>query len=82
VFQTHDREAFFEAIKTMRDACIEVLRKSRYGSLDYRTADELKKRLDDAVGALTGNRQALWIQPHGGPEPDVIPRVKPVTPDD
>jgi hypothetical protein len=65
-FGTSDRDAFYTALRVMRDACIAVCRAAPIKGLDYRTASELKDRIDDAVEALTGNRQALWLQPHGG----------------
>jgi hypothetical protein len=64
-FGTSDREAFYAALRVMRDACIAVCRAAPIKGLDYRTASDLKERIDDAVEALTGNRQALWLQPHG-----------------
>jgi hypothetical protein len=74
-FGTSDREAFYAALRVMRDACIAVCRAAPIKGLDYRTASELKERIDDAVEALTGNRQAFWLQPHGG-----VVRKEPVTP--
>ncbi len=79
VYGEFDRQAFLAALKAMRDACIGTLRKAPIGKVDYQTADTMKSRVDDAVEALTGDRQALWLKQHGGgrvPDTPLLP-VKP-----
>jgi hypothetical protein len=41
-----------------------VSRQAPIGSLEFRTADTLRERLDDAVEALTGDRTRFWLKPH------------------
>lgn len=69
LFETADREAFFETIAQMRRYCLFVRSRAPINGLDYDTAGTLIERLDDAVGALTGNREALWRPPAGYSEP-------------
>jgi hypothetical protein len=63
-FSEGDRARFLEAIRLMRDACIDVSRQAPIGSTEYRAADTLRARLDDAVEALTGDRTRFWLKPH------------------
>ena len=83
-FSDDNRRQFFDAIKAMRDACIVVSRTAPIGKLDYRTAGALLAHLDDAVEALTGDREALWLRPLsnvlGQPVHEV--RVRPVASED
>lgn len=81
VFLDHHRQIFFEAIRTLRNACITVERSAPIGGLDYRTAGTLIDRLDDAVEVLVGDRQALWLKPHDGSCRPAVPiTVLPVEP--
>jgi hypothetical protein len=76
VFLNSDRAAFARAIKQLRMECVNVSAKAPIGGIDYRTAGALVAPLDDAIGALTGDREAMWNDPAGGPprpRPDVLP---------
>ncbi len=59
-----NRQVFYDAIRVMREACITVCRTAPINGLDYRTAAELLTSVDRAVEVLTGDRRALWRQPH------------------
>jgi hypothetical protein len=77
-FSDSDRARFYAAIRAMRDATIDVSRAAPIGGLDYRTADAVRRALDDAVEALTGDRTALWRKDHGGTVPIREAVLKPV----
>lgn len=82
LFTDYDRQRFYAAIGVMREACIDVRRTAPINGLDYGTAGSLMQRLDDAVEALTGDREALWRKSHGGSVPIPETPLKPVQDED
>jgi hypothetical protein len=59
-----DPDRMLAALKSMRAECVRAQAGVVIGGEVYQALERLRCAIDDLVGAVTGNREALWPKPH------------------
>src|SRR5262245_20214406 len=65
IFDYH-RAQFYAAIQIIREACVDIMGNAPSERLEYRAAETLLARLDEAIASLTGDRTIVDKTPHHG----------------